>query len=221
MRRVARRACAALSVAAALGLPAPAAARDEVPACERAPPGADRRPSPGQVRALLGWIGRNAGYDVGPALADPPAIRFCSTGETIEYEDRRVVVDRRLRAAYDVERRAIDLVRPWRPDDVRDRGTLLHELIHHVQLTSRAWSCWGKAEWQAYKLQEAWLAEQGVEFGLRLVADLRHHAVQRGRASRLDGVTGWRRGWGFRPGRSSLNDGVCQQRRRAFAREAS
>jgi hypothetical protein len=39
---------------------------------------------------------------------------------------------------------------------------LLHELVHAVQFDNRSWDCLGAPEWQAYKMQEAWLAEHGI-----------------------------------------------------------
>jgi hypothetical protein len=38
----------------------------------------------------------------------------------------------------------------------------LHELIHDVQLLNRDWDCAGSTEWEAYRLQDQWLQEQGV-----------------------------------------------------------
>ncbi len=50
---------------------------------------------------------------------------------------------------------------PWRDSDVRDVSTLLHD----IQFSSHPWPCQCQAEWEAYKLQEAWLAEQGPSSG--------------------------------------------------------
>jgi hypothetical protein len=42
---------------------------------------------------------------------------------------------------------------------------LLHELIHHVQLANRDYECLEQPEWEAYQLQEAFLAEHGIASG--------------------------------------------------------
>ena len=61
-----------------------------------------------------------------------------------------------------MEIRRIHLVRPWDASNTKDRSRLLHELIHDVQYINRGWTCKEEPEWEAYKLQEAWLAAQGV-----------------------------------------------------------
>ena len=113
------------------------------------------------VVELLTWIGSHTDYDVSASLAEPPSIGFCRHGEVIDYEGESLIVDPDLGAAYDKERRHIYLARPWDAANARNLGTLLHELIHDVQYRNRDWPCWQKTEWEAYKLQETWLAERG------------------------------------------------------------
>ena len=115
------------------------------------------------VPGLLHWIARATDYEITNSLANPPSIAFCAKGDVILYESGLITVPHDLRAAYDLVEERILLVRPWDPDNPRDRSALLHELIHHVQLKNRIWECPQAPEWQAYKLQEAWLAEQGIE----------------------------------------------------------
>lgn len=110
---------------------------------------------------LMAWITSHTDYrrPAGPL----PEVVFCRSGEVIDYEGRHIRVDRHLHAAYDLRERRIFLVRPWSPDDLRDRSALLHELTHYVQFAARRWPCPEAAEWEAYQLQAAWLAEQGVD----------------------------------------------------------
>ena len=77
-----------------------------------------------------------------------------------------------LRGAYDPDTRVILLVHPWDPRDPRDVSVLLHELIHHRQADPRHWYCQGAQELPAYRLQQAWLAELGLE--LDVDKDHRH-----------------------------------------------
>lgn len=120
------------------------------------------RPSDALVQELLDWIGAASGYDVAGARADPPAIFFCDEGDVLDYPGGTAVVEPGERGVYDYEARVIYLVGPWSPEDPRQRSVLLHELVHDVQFANRAWECPNATEWEAYKLQEAWMAEQGL-----------------------------------------------------------
>jgi hypothetical protein len=111
---------------------------------------------------LVGWIATHTMYDVGVTWKNPPEIVFCGVGEIIDYEGRDLLVDPALRAAYDLPARRIHLVEPWSPDSLADRSVLLHELIHDVQLLNADWPCLAAPEWEAYRLQDLWLQEQGV-----------------------------------------------------------
>ncbi|MBN2906338.1 MAG: hypothetical protein JXJ18_06500 [Rhodobacteraceae bacterium] len=143
-----------------LGAEAPAAT------CARPDGAIPQTPVPAAlVRDLLVWIGQATGYDVADSLASPPQIGFCQTGDWVDYEQTRVLVEEHLRAVYDWPNRRVLLVAPWAPDDPRDVSILLHELVHHVQLANRTWECLQAPEWEAYKLQERWLAERGIEAG--------------------------------------------------------
>ena len=118
----------------------------------------------GLVADLVGWIGDHTHYDVTRSLNDPPSVYLCDKGTTIRYEDREITIatEGLLRAIYDAKNRRIHLVRPWSSANISDRSSLLHELIHDVQYLSRDWACKENPEWEAYKLQDAWLAEHGV-----------------------------------------------------------
>jgi hypothetical protein len=116
----------------------------------------------GLLDDLVGWIALHTMYDVGATWRDPPEIVFCAVGEIIAYEGRDLLVDPALRAAYDLPARRIHLVEPWSADGLVDRSILLHELIHDVQLLNRDWDCLAAPEWEAYRLQDLWLQEQGV-----------------------------------------------------------
>ncbi len=51
----------------------------------------------------------------------------------------------------------------WDASDTRTVSFLVHELVHHAQLTSgRSYSCHNAKEWEAYKMQNMWLAEHGL-----------------------------------------------------------
>jgi hypothetical protein len=117
----------------------------------------------GAVGQLLDWIAVKTDYDIERVRIEPPAIESCATGAVIDYAHEATIVDAGIHGLYDFESRHIYLIEPWDYDDLRDRSVLLHELVHAVQLDNREWDCIGAPEWEAYKLQEAWLAEHGLE----------------------------------------------------------
>lgn len=111
---------------------------------------------------LLEWIGEHSSYDVSAILLNPPTVTFCRHGSTLIYEGKAIHFDERLKGVYDEQTEQICLAQPWEASRARDVGVLLHELVHHVQFQSKYWPCPKRAEWEAYKLQEAWLIENGV-----------------------------------------------------------
>ncbi|MDJ0641019.1 MAG: hypothetical protein QNJ20_19550 [Paracoccaceae bacterium] len=122
-------------------------------------------PAADVMEELLSWIEAQTAYDVSALRNSPPEISFCAVGERIPYEAGSALVDVALNGAYDHLRNTILLVQPWNPDDPRDRSVLLHELLHAAQLQNRTYACLEEAEWEAYRLQEAYLAERGLESG--------------------------------------------------------
>jgi hypothetical protein len=51
----------------------------------------------------------------------------------------------------------------WDEDDIRTQSFLLHELVHHAQyISGRVYPCQKAKEWEAYHLQNLWLAERGL-----------------------------------------------------------
>jgi hypothetical protein len=111
------------------------------------------------ITELIGWIASHTGYDVSQTRKDPPLVRFCKRGDTIDYESEAVMVEPHLRAAYDLEARVIYLVAPWQASRIEDQGVLLHELIHGIQWGARKWDCLQQPEYEAYRLHAAWLQE--------------------------------------------------------------
>lgn len=50
----------------------------------------------------------------------------------------------------------------WDPEDATQVGLLVHELVHHAQasMSPNRWACAQEKEYQAYTLQNRWLAEK-------------------------------------------------------------
>lgn len=75
------------------------------------------------------------------------------------------------RGLYDPDAQTIYLVRPWDARNPFDVSVLLHELVHHRQNGEGAhWYCPGAQELDAYRLQDAWLAELGLEANVNWIA---------------------------------------------------
>jgi hypothetical protein len=112
---------------------------------------------------LNDWIARTEVYK--PATTSPERIVFVNAGETIMADGRKVTVKNRTRGLYDGETATIYLARPWSGDNPYDRSVLLHELVHHAQSNARHWYCPQAMEWDAYRLQEEFLAQGNIESG--------------------------------------------------------
>jgi hypothetical protein len=112
------------------------------------------------VGDLIAWIEAATDYDVSRTRIDPPRVRFAETGEEITYEGASLVIQRDIRALYDLQTRTIYLIRPWNERDTMNVSSLLHELVHDVQFQNRHWLCSSATEKQAYELQARWLNER-------------------------------------------------------------
>ena len=134
--------------------------------CEHAEEPSSRAEVPKDlINDLVSWIAMNTDYDVSLVYRMPPEIAFCEIGDIVPYEDADLLVEPALRAAYDLQSRRIHLVEPWSEERPYDVSVLLHELIHDVQLSNHDWECVGAPEFEAYWLQDKWLAEKGIRPG--------------------------------------------------------
>jgi hypothetical protein len=116
------------------------------------------------------WLDHAGVY---PRVERPLAgIALVDYGHVVAGADHRTVIGGTMRGAYDARTATIYLVRPWFGDSPEDLGVLLHELVHHRQVDAKHWYCERAMEWDAYKLQEAWLADHGLESGFAWAAIL-------------------------------------------------
>ncbi|MGM0742689.1 MAG: DUF6647 family protein [Pseudomonadota bacterium] len=74
------------------------------------------------------------------------------------------------RGLYDPHEATIYLVRPWDRRNPFDVAVLLHELVHHRQREHGHWYCPGAQELPAYRIQDKWLAELGLEADINWIA---------------------------------------------------
>lgn len=107
------------------------------------------------VAILIIWITIQTGLKAPepPRIVQLPAEQIASmTGGTANPE-----------AIYNYEEHTIYFPNDWTPDTLRNRATLLHELVHHVLKMNKVQApCERAYEAESYRLEFAWLREQGV-----------------------------------------------------------
>jgi hypothetical protein len=123
-----------------------------------------RRPGPldQDMAYLIWWIAEPTDYSAQVPL---PRVRFLPRDEINRrhyartesgYRGQRDIV-----AFYDDARRRITL--PSTFDIRRDQGTLVHELVHHLQnVHGRQFRCPAEREREAYLIQARFVAETGI-----------------------------------------------------------
>lgn len=116
------------------------------------------------------WIADNSDYEISE---DPiRQVVFVKSGALVGSGERQVTVGNRTRGYFDEATGTIYIVRPWFPADPYDQSVLLHEMVHHAQVGARHWYCPQAQEWDAYKLQEAWLGQRGLKSNFHWAAIL-------------------------------------------------
>ncbi|MCB1361398.1 MAG: hypothetical protein H6899_04535 [Rhodobacter sp.] len=119
------------------------------------------------LAALNGWLDARVDWPRRPA---PPQVRFVSPWQAAAHQGAPPRFQRgALRGLYDPQQAEILLVRPWDPRNADHVSVLLHELVHHRQ-APHPWYCAAAQEPAAYRLQSAWLAEQGLSIDVNWLA---------------------------------------------------
>ncbi len=158
----------AVALATALVLCCPTHPAAEV---ETRPDPAARWRSAGTMQALVSilddWLDAHSKWD---RRTPAPRVRLVSQSEAAARRGTASHIQPgRLRGLYDGARQEILLVEPWDPGNARDVSTLLHELVHHRQ-AAHDWNCPAAQERPAYRLQDAWLAERGMQADVNWLA---------------------------------------------------
>ena len=119
-----------------------------------------------EAASLTAWIVKKTGW----ALGDAPPVHFIPFAELVKFFTGGKPTTSQIEALYSEQEHSIYLPDSWRPDALRDRSILLHELVHHLQYLNKVKvTCSSEYELQAVKLQVTWLLEQGVEDPLHLL----------------------------------------------------
>ena len=123
---------------------------------------------PDLVEMLDGWLDANSDM---PRNPQAPIVRQIDAATANAMTGTHAATEgSKTRGLYDEEAMEIMLVRPWNNRDPYDVSVLLHELIHHRQAVAGYWYCPGAQELPAYRLQQAWLAELGLEPNVNWIA---------------------------------------------------
>lgn len=128
------------------------------------PPASGVDPSPQELALLVSdldrWLDDRCNY-VHPD-DEGPSIGFIDAGTDIMVGGEVCEITEDTRGFYDPDRLKVFLVRPWSAADTFDASVLLHELVHYRQ-EQYDWRCIAEMEVPAYRLQEEWLEEHGVD----------------------------------------------------------
>jgi hypothetical protein len=122
--------------------------------------------SPGMIDMLEGWLDANVAW---PRRDTPPRIELVMPREANLIGGLPGRGHGDTQGLYDPESETIYLVQPWSAGDPEDVAVLLHELVHHRQAPHHFY-CPAAQEEGAYRTQEAWLADLGLEADVNWVA---------------------------------------------------
>lgn len=91
--------------------------------------------------------------------SDVPVARvvLVEPGADVLQDGQMMEVGPTVRGVYDADTATIYLVRQWFGDTAFDRSVLLHEMVHHRQVSAQHWYCPQAMEWDAYLIQEEYL----------------------------------------------------------------
>jgi len=162
------RSCFAVALATALVLLCPALPRAENAVRIATPP--EWRQADDMhalIAGLENWLDIRSDW---PRRETPPSVRFVSQWQAKARQGATAGFQRgRLRGLYDPDQSEILLVRPWDQRNAKDVSVLLHELVHHRQAPHH-WYCPAAQELPAYRLQDSWLAAQGLAIEINWMA---------------------------------------------------
>lgn len=110
------------------------------------------------IAPLMAWVERATGTDVPRAPRVIASARKLKTSLGLEG-----VQQARAMAAYIPGQVVLNNV-IWDEESIRSTSYLVHELVHHAQLFStKHYACNKQKEYEAYRLQNQWLAEHGED----------------------------------------------------------
>ncbi|MEK7567196.1 MAG: DUF6647 family protein [Patescibacteria group bacterium] len=116
------------------------------------------------IISLLVWIGMNSDFNLPKDRSELPKIEY-KTAEAMKiivYGTVGSTIHKEVRASYDEN--TLYLLKDFNPKDLRDRRTMLHELVHFLQdYNKRKYECRNVAEIEAYRIATRWGQKHGIE----------------------------------------------------------
>lgn len=98
-----------------------------------------------------------------------PTIEFISSSIAASIQGSSASSFGQTRGLFDPDTATIFLILPWDRKNPHDASVLLHELVHARQ-ASRYYYCPGAQEEAAYRLQDDWLRERGLQAKVNWIA---------------------------------------------------
>jgi len=98
-----------------------------------------------------------------------PTIEFITASVAASNQGSAASSFGKLRGLFDPNTSTIYMIHPWDWKNPDDASVFLHELVHARQ-TSHHYYCPGAQEEAAYRLQDNWLRERGLEANVNWIA---------------------------------------------------
>lgn len=118
------------------------------------------------VAVFDNWLDQNTGLQRPKAS---PEISLVSASFAASLQGSSALKFNRTRGLFDPASFTIYLILPWNRKNPRDASVLLHELVHARQV-GRYYYCPGAQEEAAYRLQDDWLRERGLQAKVNWIA---------------------------------------------------
>lgn len=112
------------------------------------------------------WLDQNTEFQ---RPETSPTIEIISASLAASIQDSSASRFVRPRGLFDPDPSTIYLILPWDRRNPHDASVLLHELVHARQV-SRYYYCPGAQEEAAYRLQDEWLRERGLQANVNWIA---------------------------------------------------
>lgn len=112
------------------------------------------------------WLDQNTNLQSPDAI---PEIRLVSASFAASLRGSSASNFGRTRGLFDPDSFTIYLILPWNRKSPHDASVLLHELVHARQF-GRYYYCPGAQEEAAYRLQDDWLRERGLQAKVNWIA---------------------------------------------------